>query len=193
MTDSLRSLCDVFVTNSFPTIQRHIPSKRRNCLANRHFSQFPFACGFRSHQKNWLSWVLHPCWQTEWCQSRVYVRILRVFCFCLTHLDHSRKCKTKTRRRKIILTLLWKQDSTVFDSIKVISWRIGALFIQKASWHASFNGHFQRKRVFLVTLYFSCRKNYQAFQTMFWDLKLTSSSHHDFAVQLSEKYPVYHT
>lgn len=131
MTNSLTSLCDTFVTNSSPTIQRNIPSKRRNFLAKRHFSQFPFACGFWRHQKNWLSWALHPCWQTERRQSRVYVRTLQVFCFCLTHLDHFRMCKTKTRRRERILKLLWKQDSTVFDSIKVISWRISALLIQK--------------------------------------------------------------
>lgn len=193
MTDSLTSLCDTFMTNSFPTIQRNIPSKRRNCLAKRHFSQLPFACGFWSRQKNWLSWALQPCWQTEWCQSRVYVRTLQVFCFCLTHLDHFTTCKTKTRGRKGILKLLSEQDSTLFDSIKVISWRIGVLLIQKESWHASFNGRFQRKHVFLVILYCSCRKNYQAFQTMFWDFKPTFSSDHDFAVQLSEKYTVYHT
>lgn len=153
MTDSLTSLCDTFVTNSSPTIQRNIPSKRRNCLAKRHFSQFPFACGFWRHQKNWLSWGLHPCWQTEWHQSRVYVRTLQVFCFCLTHLDHFRMCKTKTRRRDRILKLLWKQDSTIFDSIKVISWRISALLIQKGKWHGSFNGHFQRKTMFFLLYY----------------------------------------
>lgn len=190
MTDSLASLCDTFVTNSFPTIQRNIPSKRRNCLAKRHFSQFPFACGFWSHQKNWLSWALHPGWQTEWCQSRVYVRTLQVFCFCLTHLDHFRVCKTKTRGRNFKTTMktgfhsIWPNKSHQLEN----KCSINSKTKPACKLQCTFS-----EETCLVILYSSCRKNYQAFQTMFWDLKSTFSSHHDSAVQLPEKYTIYHT
>lgn len=36
MIDTLKSLCDTFMTNSFAKIQRNITSKRRNHLAKRH-------------------------------------------------------------------------------------------------------------------------------------------------------------
>lgn len=100
MIDALASPCDTSMTNSFPKIQRNITSKRRNGLARRRFSRFSFACGFWSHQKHWLSWALQQCWQTEWCQSRVSVRALQVFYFCLIHLDDFRTSKTKTRGKK---------------------------------------------------------------------------------------------
>lgn len=89
-------ICDV----QFSYNPKKHPKQKKKLPSEKAFLTTPICCGFWSHQKNWLSWALHPCWQAEWCQSRVYVRTLQVFCFCFTHLDHFRRCKTKTTRRK---------------------------------------------------------------------------------------------
>lgn len=94
MIAALTSLCDTFMTNSFPKIQRNTTSKRGNRLAKRRFSSSRLpACVKPSETWTQLS---TSTMLTDWVVPVKSLLALQVFCFCLVHLGHFRTWKTKT-------------------------------------------------------------------------------------------------